>query len=97
MHHTSGLRDYLTLADLAGYRPLEYYDAPELKALLARQRDLNFHPGSGAKRVFSLALGFRLHLKPPHPSAAISRKATSFYAPTVDASPGSRSMPRARS
>lgn len=43
IHHTSGLRDYLTLQSLAG-TPGEYTDE-EIIALLARQRALNFPPG----------------------------------------------------
>ncbi len=46
LHHTSGLRDYLALTALAGYRDEDYYDASELLGLLARQRDLNFRPGA---------------------------------------------------
>lgn len=45
MHHTSGIRDYLTLMTLAGYRDEDYYDAPELYRLMTRQRQLNFMPG----------------------------------------------------
>lgn len=44
VHHTSGLRDYLTLMRLAGVRNEDYYDNAELLAMLARQRDLNFSP-----------------------------------------------------
>lgn len=46
VHHTSGVRDYLTLMALAGYREADYYAAPDLMAMLARQRDLNFRPGA---------------------------------------------------
>lgn len=46
IHHTSGIRDYLTLMRLAGYREADYYSAPDLLAMLARQRDLNFRPGA---------------------------------------------------
>lgn len=45
VYHTSGLRDYLELMALAGYRDEDYYTAPELLAMLARQRELNFRPG----------------------------------------------------
>lgn len=45
MHHTSGIRDYLTLLALAGYRDEDYYDADELYRLMTRQRQLNFMPG----------------------------------------------------
>ncbi len=46
MHHTSGIRDYLTLMALAGYREADYYSADDLLAMLSRQRDLNFRPGA---------------------------------------------------
>ncbi len=46
LHHTSGIRDYLTLMALAGYRDADYYSAADLLAMLARQRDLNFLPGA---------------------------------------------------
>ncbi len=46
IHHTSGIRDYLTLMRLAGYRDADYYSAADLLAMLARQRDLNFRPGA---------------------------------------------------
>lgn len=45
MHHTSGYRDYLTLADLAGLRDDDYYTDTELLEMLSRQRELNFNPG----------------------------------------------------
>ena len=47
LHHTSGIREYLTLLALigkpegSGYR----YTTRELVGLLARQRELNFNPG----------------------------------------------------
>lgn len=45
VHHTSGLRDYLTLRSLAG-QPLEVPSSDEETIeLLARQRALNFPPG----------------------------------------------------
>lgn len=45
LYHTSGLRDYLELMALAGYRDEDYYNADELLAVLSRQRELNFTPG----------------------------------------------------
>ncbi|MFQ5721705.1 MAG: serine hydrolase domain-containing protein [Candidatus Aminicenantales bacterium] len=45
LHHTSGLRDYLTLMDLAGARADDFYVDGEVVALLARQKELNFKPG----------------------------------------------------
>lgn len=46
IHHTSGLRDYLTLMSLAGMRLENKYSNEEVIALIARQKDLNFRPGS---------------------------------------------------
>lgn len=46
VHHTSGLRDYLTLMWLRGVRDDDYYTVPEVRALIARQEELNFAPGS---------------------------------------------------
>lgn len=46
VHHTGGVRDYLTLMSLAG-RPLEnVLTDEEMLALITRQRALNFSPGS---------------------------------------------------
>ncbi|HUH11948.1 MAG TPA: serine hydrolase domain-containing protein, partial [Longimicrobiales bacterium] len=46
LHHTSGLRDYLTLMSLADM-PLENpWAVDEVLALVARQQGLNFAPGS---------------------------------------------------
>lgn len=45
LHHTSGLRDYLALTALAGYRERDYYTPDQLLGLLSRQRALNFAPG----------------------------------------------------
>ncbi len=49
LHHTSGLRDYLVLTELAGYREQEFYSAEQLLGLLGRQRALNFAPGEEFK------------------------------------------------
>lgn len=46
LHHTSGIRDYLTLTRLAGYRDFDWYDDEDLLEMLARQRETNFPPGS---------------------------------------------------
>jgi CubicO group peptidase (beta-lactamase class C family) len=46
LHHTSGLRDYLTLSRLAGYRDEDYFTTADVLDLLARQRELNFAPGA---------------------------------------------------
>ncbi|MEE9502771.1 MAG: serine hydrolase domain-containing protein [Candidatus Aminicenantaceae bacterium] len=45
IHHTSGLRDYLTLAEIAGIRDDDYFTDAEVVDLLARQEELNFKPG----------------------------------------------------
>ena len=45
IHHTSGLRDYLTLFPLAGrndYYPISH---PQILQMMSRQRGLNFTPG----------------------------------------------------
>jgi CubicO group peptidase (beta-lactamase class C family) len=44
IHHTSGLRDYLTLLGIAG---IDYgtYHEEEVVELIARQKELNFNPG----------------------------------------------------
>src|SRR5882724_9693506 len=46
IHHTSGIRDYLTLMSVAGMRDDDYYVDGEVVKLLARQKGLNFKPGS---------------------------------------------------
>lgn len=45
IHHTSGLRDYLTLMSMAGLSLEEAHTPEEILRLVARQRDLNFQPG----------------------------------------------------
>ena len=45
VHHTSGIRDYLTLAWLAGKGDEEYYTDEYVLDLLAAQQNLNFPPG----------------------------------------------------
>lgn len=44
MHHTSGVRDYLMLRQYAGIR--NYLSSEETLALIVRQKELNFTPGS---------------------------------------------------
>ena len=46
IHHTSGIRDYLTLMAIAGMRDDDYYVDGEVMGLLSRQKELNFKPGS---------------------------------------------------
>ncbi|HXG65376.1 MAG TPA: serine hydrolase domain-containing protein [Blastocatellia bacterium] len=45
IHHTSGIRDYLTLLALAGLPFENDYPDDEVIALIARQKELNFKPG----------------------------------------------------
>lgn len=45
IHHTSGLRDYLTLMSLADMRLEESHAPEEILDLVARQEALNFEPG----------------------------------------------------
>jgi CubicO group peptidase (beta-lactamase class C family) len=45
LHHTSGIRDYLTLWRIAGGRNDDFFIDPEVVALIARQKELNFNPG----------------------------------------------------
>lgn len=45
LHHTSGIRDYLTLMELAGARNDDFYVDGEMVDLLARQKELNFKTG----------------------------------------------------
>lgn len=46
LHHTSGLRDYNTLLAMAGRRGDEAYDNAAVLRITARQKQLNFPPGS---------------------------------------------------
>ena len=46
VHHTSGLRDYYTLRDLAGLPADGVFGDTEILELITRQRELNFTPGS---------------------------------------------------
>jgi CubicO group peptidase (beta-lactamase class C family) len=45
IHHTSGIRDYLTLQSLAGVSDEANYHADEVVRILSRQKALNFDPG----------------------------------------------------
>jgi CubicO group peptidase (beta-lactamase class C family) len=44
IHHTSGIRDYLTLEDIAGI-PFGFYHEEDVLKLILRQKELNFQPG----------------------------------------------------
>ena len=46
VHHTSGLRDFYTLLSIAGRRQDALFDNPSILRLSARQKALNFSPGS---------------------------------------------------
>lgn len=46
LHHTSGIRDYLELQTMRGVGDESTYGEDDVVALLARQRGLNFTPGS---------------------------------------------------
>lgn len=46
LHHTSGLRDYYTLLGIAGWRANELFTEEKLLDLVARQKALNFTPGT---------------------------------------------------
>ena len=45
LNHTSGVRDYLTLAQLAGLGSEDYYTDETLMQWLVNQQELNFNPG----------------------------------------------------
>ena len=47
LHHTSGLRDVLGLLSLSGRSALDLHSKDEMIDLVARQKALNFSPGSG--------------------------------------------------
>jgi CubicO group peptidase (beta-lactamase class C family) len=46
VHHTSGIRDFWALVDLAGMRYDDGYNVADVVDLAARQRNLNFDPGA---------------------------------------------------
>jgi CubicO group peptidase (beta-lactamase class C family) len=46
LNHTSGVRDYLTLAYLAGYDDDDFYTDEDVMKHLVNQQELNFSPGS---------------------------------------------------
>ena len=45
LNHTSGVRDYLTLAQLAGLESEDYYTDETVEKWLTHQEELNFSPG----------------------------------------------------
>ena len=46
LNHTSGIRDYLTLMSLAGKSDDDFYTTSQALAIIARQQETNFAPGS---------------------------------------------------
>lgn len=46
LHHTAGVRDYLSLFELAGVRTSDFASQTQAIALVARQQALDFTPGS---------------------------------------------------
>ena len=46
VHHISGIRDYLALFELAGRSVQDFFDNDDAIELIARQKSLNFEPGS---------------------------------------------------
>ena len=45
IHHTSGVRDFITLMDLKGRSYLDHMEVEEVYDLIKRQKELNFVPG----------------------------------------------------
>jgi len=60
IHHTSGVRDNLTLCFLAGIDALDHVDKEEMYQLIKRQKQLNFSPGE--KYLYSNSCYFMLGL-----------------------------------
>ena len=60
IHHTSGVRDNLTLWALAGNDYLDHIDKNEMYQLIRRQKELNFAPGE--KYLYSNSCYFMLGL-----------------------------------
>jgi len=58
IHHTSGVRDYLTLWDLAGRDYLDHISKYEVYDMIKRQKELNFMPGE--KYLYSNSCYFML-------------------------------------
>ena len=58
IHHTSGVRDYLTLMALKGRSYLDHINDEEVYELIKRQRELNFTPGE--KYLYSNSCYFML-------------------------------------
>lgn len=60
IHHTSGVRDYLTLMYLKGRNYLDHIEEYEVYELIKRQQELNFPPGE--KYLYSNSCYFMLSM-----------------------------------
>ena len=60
IHHTSGIRDYLTLWSLAGNNYLDNMENEVVYDLICRQKELNFEPGT--KYLYSNSCYFMMAL-----------------------------------
>ncbi len=60
IHHTSGVRDYLTLLSLKGRNYLDHTEPEEVYELIRNQKELNFIPGE--KYLYSNSCYFMLAL-----------------------------------
>ena len=60
IHHTSGVRDYLTLMYLKGRNYLDHIEEHEVYDLIKRQQELNFPPGE--KYLYSNSCYFMLSM-----------------------------------
>ncbi|MBP9927318.1 MAG: beta-lactamase family protein [Cyclobacteriaceae bacterium] len=81
IHHTSGVRDYLTLMDLKGRSYLDHITVDEVYELIKRQSTLNFKPGE--QYLYSNSCYFMLGLIVEKVSGEPIRKfaATNIFEP----------------
>lgn len=81
IHHTSGVRDYLTLMDLKGRNYLDHITIDEVYELIKRQSTLNFKPGE--QYLYSNSCYFMLALIVEKVSGESIRKfaATTIFEP----------------
>jgi CubicO group peptidase (beta-lactamase class C family) len=81
IHHTSGVRDYLTLMDLKGRSYLDHITVDEVYELIKRQSTLNFKPGE--QYLYSNSCYFMLALIVEKVSGEPIRKfaATNIFEP----------------
>ncbi len=59
LHHTSGIRDYFSLWEMAGYDFQDYMPAEAVYELICRQKNLNFTPGE--QHMYSNSCYFLLY------------------------------------